>query len=87
MSRKISLAAAKAAYPHRFTLEHVPAWARQQRVGGSYYAPQYRNDAEWYERTYFPGEAGIRANARHAQSNCPTWPLGQSLQAPYPLEN
>ena len=69
--RKITLAQAQAAYPHRFTLEHKPQWAKDQRVDGSYYAPQYSSDAEWYERTYFPGEAGIAPHARHATKQLP----------------
>lgn len=33
MKRKISFAQAKRQYPHRFTMEHLPEWAKQIRPG------------------------------------------------------
>ena len=30
MTRVISFEQAKARYPHRFTMEHVPAWSRER---------------------------------------------------------
>jgi hypothetical protein len=83
MPRPITLAQARAQYPHRYTLDHVPDWARKPCGNGKYYAPQYRSDAEWYEKTVFPGEGHISARAKFCESNGQTWPLGQWLDAPY----
>lgn len=83
MPRKITLADAKAQYPHRYTMEHVPAWALKQRDDGKYFAPQYRSDAEWYENTIFPGEPGVHGNRKFCESNNCTWPLGMSLDEPF----
>lgn len=77
---------AKARYPHRFTMEHVPQWARTVRPDGTYYAPQYRSCREWYENTIFPGEAAHILGQRHGgacDSRGASWPLGQSLSAPH----
>lgn len=79
-TRRISLAAAKAQYPHRYTAEHVPAWAKEPLSLGRFYAPQYASDAEWYENTAFPGEANCYA-ADHCVSNWQTWPHGKWLGA------
>lgn len=81
--------AACAQYVHRYTLEHVPSWARaaMSNTGESlqYYAPQYRSDREWYEHTLFPGESGYPFGTR--QTSCyttgQTWPLGKTLAALY----
>lgn len=86
MRRKLTLAQACAMYPNRYTLDHVPDWARVQRVlpkGEAelhYYAPQYASDAEWYARAIFPGEPGLHGNCKHMITGVPTWPLGQSLK-------
>lgn len=83
MIRPITLQQAQARYPHRFTMEHVPKWAREPMSDGRYYAPQYRSDAEWYANTRFPGEGGIENQCRYCESHAQTWPLGTSLAAPY----
>lgn len=83
MARKVTLAQAQAQYPHRFTGDHVPAWALEVRRDGSHYAPQFRSDAEWYAATTFPGEPGLHGNSRHCETGAPTWPLGTSLKAPF----
>ena len=82
MARAITLNEARNKYPHRYTLEHVPAWARKAREDGTYYAPQYRSDAEWYENTTFPGEGHIPKRSRHCESTGCTWPMGQALTQP-----
>jgi hypothetical protein len=83
--RAISLATARAQYVHRYTLEHVPAWAYRPCEGnGRYYAPGYRTDAEWYEKTTFPGENGLPRREDHCQSADATWPLGKWLKSPCP---
>jgi hypothetical protein len=78
-----TLAKAKAEYPHRFTMEHVPAWARKPAPNGRFYAPQYRSDREWYERTTFPGEPGHLGFGRDCYSSRQTWPLGEWLDKPF----
>lgn len=83
MAKRISFEEACRTYVHRFTMEHVPAWAASERPGGTYYAPQYRSDREWYDCTKFPGEKGLPGNSRHCESGKPTWPLGMFLTQPY----
>lgn len=83
LKRPLTLEQAKARYPHRFTMEHVPAWAADKRPDGNYYAPQYETDQEWYERTLFPGEGHVRITEDHCTSNNPTWPMGLWLAQPF----
>jgi hypothetical protein len=84
MNRKMSFDEACRRYVHRFTMEHVPAWTRKPRPDGTYYAPHYRSDAEWYERTAFPGEPGNPGFPRNSCfSTDQTWPVGQSLDRPF----
>jgi len=78
-----TLAEARNLYIFRFTMEHVPQWGKTRRADGTYYAPQYRSDAEWYENTTFPGERGHSMGPDYCHSRNQTWPLGQSLTAPY----
>ena len=78
-------------YVHRFTMDHVPDWARKPMDGGAsapqltgrYYAPQYRSDREWYESTVFPGELDHIGRITDCHSRNATWPLGMSLDKPY----
>lgn len=81
--RKISFEQAKAQYPHRYTVDHVPSWARKQCDNGKFYAPQYASDREWYEKTTFPGEPGLHGNNKHCESRAPSWPLGEWLDQPF----
>lgn len=91
MNRPISFTQACDQYPHRFTMEHVPAWARKphlhesgEHVGKTlFYAPQYRTDREWYENTIFPGEGDISSRADYCESSGATWPLGHWLEHMY----
>lgn len=80
--RPISFEIACARYPHRFTLEHVPTWARAS-LGDKYYAPQFRSDREWYENTKFPGELDKAFLQGGCYTTGQTWPRGQWLDAPY----
>lgn len=81
---KMNFEEAKRMYVHRFTMEHVPAWARKVRVDGTYYAPQYRSDREWFERTLFGKEAREYGAPRGScMSLNQTWPLGKALPEPY----
>lgn len=64
-------------------MEYVPDWARKVRDDGTYYAPQYRTDEEWYAATLFPGEGHVGKREKHCYSSGQTWPLGKALSAPY----
>lgn len=83
MSARPTFEQATSRYVHRFTMEHVPAWAKARREDGTFYAPQYRTDREWYENTTFPGEPGHIGDKRHCYTSNQSWPLGQSLKAAY----
>ena len=87
-TRSLTLEQAQAQFVHRYTLEHVPAWARKPFAAdgyprfGQYPAPQYRTDRDWYENTVFPGEGSLSKRSRYCESNNPSWPLGQVLDKP-----
>jgi hypothetical protein len=74
---------AKAKYVHRFTMEHIPNWAKKPLKNETYYAPQYRSDAEWFKLSVFP------PNNPLSKTDCcsmeQTWPLGLLLDKPYKL--
>ena len=72
-------------YVNRYTMEHVPDWAKHRAPGGGYYAPQYRTDEEWYTNTKFPGEAGNPQvpGTSDCYTTGQTWPLGKWLNEPY----
>lgn len=84
-TKRLSLEQARAKYVHRYTMEHVPQWSRQRAPGGKFYAPQYRNDQEWYEHTIFPGERDypFRGERMGCYTTGQTWPLGLWLDTPY----
>ena len=79
MSKRPSFKSACAQYPHRYTVEHVPDWAKKPAPSGKFYAPQYRSDREWYENTNFPTHHW----ETHCHSSGQTWPLGHWLDQPY----
>ena len=79
----MTLQEAQRRYVHRFTLEHVPAWARRPRTDGTFYAPQYRSDREWFENTLFPPHHPYGKRCTNCYSTGATWPLGQSLDTPF----
>lgn len=86
--RVISFEEAKRRYPHRFTMEHVPAWARETpRVHGGtlnkFYAPAHRTDREWYDNTLFPGEGFVGKREKHCFVVRHSFPLGMFLDQPY----
>lgn len=91
--RPLTLPQAQACYQQRYTMDHVPFWAthpvRRDGVGNpeSWPGPQFASDAEWYERTVFPGEHGLpRAASWCISGNC-SWPLGSQLPAPYAVQH
>lgn len=77
-------------YVHRYTAQHVPAWAASCPAdhGGTerrFYAPHFASDREWYDNTLFPGEPehqvyGFRDNCYTRNE---TWPYGQWLDEPF----
>lgn len=81
--RNITLEQAKARFPHRFTCEHVPAWALKPMADGRYYAPQYETDQEWFDNTVFPGEPNLHRNNKHCLCKNASFPRGQWLDAPF----
>jgi len=91
MTRKLSFEKACAQFVHRYTMDHVPAWALKhpdaQRNGDpvrpGWYAPQFASDREWYENTKFKGEPGYLGVAGDCYTSGQTWPLGQWLHEPF----
>ncbi len=69
------------AYTHRFTREHVPAWAKETRPDGSAYPVQFDSDQEWLANTQFhvtaSGDLDKRVNHCHST---PTWPDNPELR-------
>lgn len=79
-------------YVHRFTMDHMPDWAKQPFLDGYFYAPQYKSDKEWYENTTFPGDTNYPYpsgwdSGRYCNSINQTWPLGKYLTALYQKGN
>lgn len=72
-----------AAFVHRFTMEHVPAWARRRQPNGCWHAPQFTTDSEWYEATLFDGEHRLASPTHCYTAQC-TFPLGHWLDAAFP---
>ena len=79
--RTLTFEQAKAQFVHRYTCEHVPAWAKEKSASGKYCAPQYATDQEWYDKTYFYGESEL-ATKKFCYTTDPSWPLGLTLDAP-----
>ena len=76
-------------FVHRYTGNHVPSWTRKEAPNGTFYAPQYESDKEWLEKTMFPvvfkkGDMQLASGKDvHCQSNTPSFPWGQWLDAPF----
>lgn len=83
MKRKLSFEKAKALYVYRYTMDHVPVWAKKPCSAGKYYAPQYKSDLEWFENTVFPGEKGVHSTSTKCDTTNQSWPLGVWLDSPY----
>jgi len=81
--RPFSLEQAKARYTTRFTMDHVPAWAKIRARNGMFYAPQFASDEEWYEHTLFNGEPGYLGQGHDCYTTDPVWPLGKWLPSVY----
>lgn len=70
---------ALAVYVHRFTRDHVPAWARSPRSDGTAYPVQFASDADWLANTLFQ-VTGTGRLKRALGADCysrPTWPDGK----------
>lgn len=59
-------------YVHRYTREHVPAWAHKTR--GGVYQVQFASDADWLSNTTFPVRKDGSLAARGDCNSYPTWP-------------
>lgn len=81
-ARPVSFEEACSKYVHRFTMDHVPAWASKPvaRSGGKYPGPHYATDLEWYKNTEFPDRGG---RERYCRSLRQTYPLGKWLDKPF----
>jgi hypothetical protein len=80
---RMTIQQAQAQYVHRFTMEHVPAWAGKASDNGKFYAPQYRSDQEWFENTLFPPDNPLGRGEKSCYSRNQTWPLGLWLEQPF----
>jgi hypothetical protein len=70
-----------AAYVHRFTGDHIPAWATKPRPDGSSYPLQFANDAEWLANSRFAVRRCGRLDQRVKQCfSAPTWPNNPELR-------
>lgn len=69
------------AYVHRFTRDHVPAWAREPRPDGTAYPVQFDSDSDWLANTRFAvTKAGrLDGRSRYCESR-PTWPDNPELR-------
>ncbi len=88
MAKRPTFERACAKYLQRFTMEHVPQWARLRpcEQGGTetrYYAPQFISDREWYDNTTFEGEPGHLSMKGDCYTTGQTWPLGRWLEYPF----
>lgn len=79
--RAITFERAKAQYPHRFTMDHVPKWAGDVcKRSGKYPGPHYGSDLEWYNNTEFPDRGGRKLYCRSLNQS---YPAGKWLDTPY----
>lgn len=59
-------------YVHRYTRDHVPAWAKKSN--GTVYQVQFASDMDWLSNTTFPVRKDGSLAARGACNSHPTWP-------------
>lgn len=73
----------KAAFVHRFTKEHKPAWAKEPWKGGKPYPVQFASDADWLAHTRFAvsGAGSLNLKSQFCESS-PTWPDNPELRNP-----
>jgi hypothetical protein len=72
-----------AQFAHRYTKEHIPAWARQPRPDGSTYPVQFSSDQDWLEHSRFAvtSTGKLDGRVKYCESN-PTWPDNPELRNP-----
>lgn len=72
-----------AAFVHRFTREHRPAWAAQPWKDGRPYPVQFDSDRDWLAHTWFKITKAGRLDKRvHHCYSSPTWPDNPELRRP-----
>ena len=72
-----------AAYVHRYTGDHRPAWAQVPWKDGRPYPLQFSTDADWLAHTYFRTTRTGRLDTRAADCySTPTWPNNPELRSP-----
>lgn len=70
-----------AAYVHRFTGEHRPAWASKPWKDGRPYPIQHADDADWLANTYFRVRKDARLDMRVRECHStPSWPNNPELR-------
>ncbi|WP_274627588.1 hypothetical protein [Arvimicrobium flavum] len=70
-----------AAYVHRFSGDHTPAWALRPRPDGTAYPLQFASDAEWLANSRFAVRRDGRLDRRVKQCfSSPTWPNNPELR-------
>lgn len=68
-----------AAYPHRFTRDHRPAWASRPDCQNC--PVQFASDSDWLEHTLFAVTRSGRLSGRDtACQSSPTWPDNPELR-------
>ena len=73
-----------AAYVHRFTRDHKPAWASNGNTwkDGQPYPVQFASDADWLAHTRFAVRGDGRLDQRgHWCESSPTWPDNPELRS------
>ncbi len=74
---------ALAKFVHRYTAEHVPAWARKPREDGSMYPVQFSSDVEWLQFTEFPVDRNGNLTKFGECWSHPRWPNDEQLRVKY----
>jgi hypothetical protein len=70
-----------AAYVHRFTKDHAPAWAREPWKDGKAYPVQYASDRDWLAHARFQVRNDGRLDRRVQRcEGTPTWPDNPELR-------
>jgi len=68
-------------YNHRYTGDHRPRWAAENRRPGNPYPLQFKDDADWLANTLFATTKNGRLDKRNnACFSAPTWPENPELR-------
>ena len=71
---------AKRKFVHRYTRDHVPAWAMVPMPNGKAYPVQFDSDAEWLANTTFTVTKKGELAKRNPCHSVPTWPDNPELR-------